>query len=146
SRRVISRFALPFALVPLFVACGGGGGGTGGGGMGGAGGAAPSVPEVRFELPASGAPVFFSVPWPSDAYLDADGTIVDTIPGLDGYVTSNAKALEATLATQKGFGVNVGALLEVVDPSKSDPNRTGPLPLAVDVKSLPANEAASVAD
>jgi hypothetical protein len=101
---------------------------------------------VRFELPTSGAPEFFSVPWPSDAYLEGDGTIVDTIPGLDGYVTGNAKGLEATLGAQKGFGVNVGALLEVVDPSKSDPNRTGPLPLAVDVKSLPANEAASVAD
>ncbi len=143
---MISRFALLFTLAPLFIACGGGGGGTGGAGGTGAGGSVPSIPEVRFELAASGAPDFLSVPWPSDAYLEGDGTIVDTIPGFDAYVTSNAKALEATLGAQKGFGVNVGALVEVVDPSKSDPNRTGPLPLAVDIKSLPSNEAASVAD
>ena len=44
----------------------------------------PSIPEVRFsELAASGAPDFLSVPWPSDAYLEGDGTIVDTIPGFD---------------------------------------------------------------
>ena len=102
--------------------------------------------EVRFELAESGAPDFVAVPWPSDAYLEGDGTIVDELPGFDSYVTSNAKSLEATLATQKGFGLDVGALVEIVDPSQSDPNRSGPLPLAVDAKSLPATEAASVAD
>src|SRR5689334_12975895 len=69
--------------------------------------------QARFE-PGSGAmPSFLDVPFPSDIYLDPDGTIADTIPGFDAYVTRNAAALEATLATQRGFGVDAAAVFRI---------------------------------
>ncbi|MEP7121244.1 MAG: hypothetical protein ABJE95_10055 [Byssovorax sp.] len=100
---------------------------------------APSI-EVRFLLDEATLPRFLDVPFPSDLYLDADGTIVDTIPGLDAVIPQNAASVEAALASQRGFSINAGAVFRVDEP----PDRGGSA--TVDPASLPASEAASIAD
>ncbi|MEO7328436.1 MAG: hypothetical protein ABI193_07660, partial [Minicystis sp.] len=111
---------------------------TGAGGMGGTGGAGPAI-EARFELPKMGAPAFLDVPFPSDLYLDAKGAVGD-IPGLDTYIPKNASFLVAGLSALHGFGNTGGAIFEIND-------LTGAMPAAaaIDVKTLPANEADSLA-
>jgi hypothetical protein len=98
-------------------------------------------PEVvaRFELGAGALPLFLDVPYPSDVYLDPDGSIVDALPGLDAYLPQNAATIEAALGAQHGFGVNGSAVFRV------DHAAGGDAPV-VDDASLPADEAASVAD
>ncbi len=106
--------------------------------------AAPAVPAVvaRFE-PGSGAmPLFLDVPYPADVYVDPDGTLVDTLPGLDAYLPRNAALIDAALASQRGFGLDSGALFRV-DAATADAGGEAPV---VDAASLPADEAASVAD
>jgi hypothetical protein len=108
---------------------------------------APAAPRfvARFEL--SGAlPRFLDVPFPSDAYLDPDGTIADTIPGLDAYVLSNAKAIQATLATQRGFGINQGTTFRVDEPGRTDATTGEPSPAPIDAASLPKDAASSILD
>jgi hypothetical protein len=106
------------------------------------GGSTPSPPApgpvARFELGAGALPRFLDVPYPSDAYLDPDGTLVDTLPGLDAYLTQNAAAIEGTLASQRGFGLNGGVFFRVDGPAGADAP-------SIDEGSLPADEAASVA-
>src|SRR3954468_13930744 len=80
--------------------------------------------QARFEPGTGALPGFLDVPFPSDIYLEADGTIVDTIPGFDGYVPRNAASLEATLATQRGFGVNAAALFRIDVIGKTEPDAT----------------------
>src|SRR4051812_26970797 len=103
----------------------------------------PAPPPARFiaRFELSGTPPrFLDIPFPSDAYLEADGTIVDAIPGLDAYVTANAEAVEAALATQRGFGTNQGAVFRVDEPGRAG----GPGPAPIDAASLPADAAASL--
>jgi dienelactone hydrolase len=97
---------------------------------------------ARFE-PGDGAlPSFLDVPYPSDVYLDPDGTIADEIPGLSAYIP-NAEPFRAALAAQRGFGVNTGAVFRV--DHASGPTEAEDAPV-VDAASLPADEAASIAD
>ena len=96
--------------------------------------------QVRFQLDETSLPRFLDVPFPSDLYLDADGTIIDTIPGLDAVVTQNAKSVEAALASQHGFAVNAGAVFRIDEAEGPEGSAT------VDPGSLPASEAASIAD
>src|SRR5512141_1488147 len=72
-------------------------------------------PEIiaRFDPGAGSMPLFLDVPYPSDVYLDADGTLSDTLPGLDQYLTQNAASIEAALAPTRGYGVNSGAMFRV---------------------------------
>jgi hypothetical protein len=98
----------------------------------------PSRFVARFELSGT-PPRFLDIPFPSDAYLEADGTIVDSIPGLDAYVTSNAELIEAALATQRGFGIDQGAVFRVDEAGGSSP-------APIDAASLPEDAAASLSD
>jgi hypothetical protein len=100
---------------------------------------APAI-QVRFLLDEATVPRFLDVPFPSDLYLDADGTIVDTIPGFDAVIPQNAASVEAALASQRGFSVNAGAVFRIDEPEGQGTSAT------VDPASLPANEAASIAD
>lgn len=84
---------------------------------------------ARFTL-GEGVPRFLDVPFPSDLYLEADGTLVDTIPGLDAYVPQNAAALEATLAEQRGFGRSSGAHFVLEDAATGEA-------VAADPESIP---------
>ena len=100
---------------------------------------APTV-QVRFRLDEASVPRFLAVPFPSDVYLDADGTIVDTISGLDALVTQNAASIEAALASQRGFAVHAGAVFRIDEADEEGASAT------VDPGSLPADESASIAD
>lgn len=97
---------------------------------------------ARFE-PGSGAlPAFLDVPYPSDVYLDADGTIVDELPGLATFVPHDGP-FQAALGAQRGFGVNTGAMFRV--DHAAGPTEAEDAPV-VDAASLPASEDASIAD
>jgi hypothetical protein len=100
---------------------------------------APTI-EVRFLLDAPSVPRFLDVPFPSDVYLDEDGTILDTIPGLDAVIPQNAASVEAALASQRGFSINAGAVFRIDEPPDQGGSAT------IDPASLPASEAASIAD
>jgi hypothetical protein len=99
---------------------------------------APSRFVARFTL--SGAPPrFLDVPYPSDAYLDPDGTLVDSIPGFADVIPQNAPTIEAALATQRGFGVNQGVSFRV-------DARAGGDPAPVDASSLADGSAVFLLD
>jgi dienelactone hydrolase len=99
-------------------------------------------PEIvaRFTPGSAAMPPFLDIPFPSDVYLDPDGTIVDALPGLEVAIPNNTKTVTDALASQKGFGINAGALFRV------DRAAAGADAPAVDAASLPADEAASVAE
>jgi hypothetical protein len=104
--------------------------------------------EARFSFEGADGttPRFLEVPFPSDAYLEPDGTVVDTLPGFDTYVRQNAAVIEGTLATQRGFGLNAGAFF-VIDRVGSVDEATGEVAAAtIDPASLPATREASIAD
>ena len=47
----------------------------------------PDVPRAVARFSATEAlPAFLDVPFPSDLYIEEDGTIVDTLPGLEDQV------------------------------------------------------------
>jgi len=72
---------------------------------------------VPFHPAASGPTRFGDIPWPSDLYRNADGTIGE-VPGLER-VASSAKNLERGLQALDGFGRSTGALFYLdtaVDP------------------------------
>jgi dienelactone hydrolase len=102
--------------------------------------------QARFTLGDEALPRFLDVPFPSDIYLEADGSLVDWIPGFSDLVTRNAAAIAATLATQRGFGVNAGAVFRADVVDKTEPDSDRPLAATIDPGSLPASEAASIAD
>ena len=125
------------------VSCSGGaadpGGSGGAAGQTGSGGARGHLaPTVRFDPGTGAVPRFLDVPFPSDAYLEADGTLVDAIPGLADYFTSNADGLSQMLAGQRGFSLTGGAFFRLDWP---DPDHQ-PTP---DATSFPKDEAASIA-
>jgi len=120
----------------------GGAGGSTTGGTGGAGGAAaaPQI-EARFQLPATGAPNFLDVPFPTDLYLTATGQIGD-VPGVSSYFTNDSTFLTGGLAGLDGWGTTAGALFEIDDLTTT---ATPPAAAAIDDTTLPATEAASLA-
>jgi dienelactone hydrolase len=113
-----------------------GGQGTGTGGAGGA--PAPSI-EARFQLPASGAPNFLDVPFPTDLYVSATGTIGD-IPGLADYFTNDSAFLTGGLAPLNGWGTSAGAIFEIDDLTMGG---STPAAAAIDTTTLPATAADS---
>lgn len=70
--------------------------------------------EVPFLVPPSGLPAFGDVPWPSDLYLDASGS-VGVVPGLER-VATQAGPIEEGLRALDGFGRSTGALFFVGEP------------------------------
>jgi len=64
--------------------------------------------EVPFRVPADGVPAFGEVPWPSDLYLDANGS-VGVVPGLER-VTEHHDSIQEGLSSLDGFGRSTGAL------------------------------------
>src|SRR5262245_6072184 len=104
--------ALPVFLAALSViACSGGG--------------STPPPEIiaRFDPGAASLPAFLDVPYPSDLYVDPDGTLADHLPGLDLYVPQNAAVIDAALSDQRGFGLSSGALFRIdrADPTADPP-------------------------
>lgn len=95
---------------------------------------APSLMQARFEL-GSEVPAFLDVPFPSDIYLDPDGTVADKIPGLSAYVPQNSAALETTLGTVRGFSILAGSSFRIDNITKGQP-------AAADIDSLPQSEEA----
>lgn len=78
----------------------------------GEGGGRPGAGEpVPFRPVAGGATPFGDVPWPSDLYLKADGTVGE-IPGLER-VAGFPRNMARTLARLDGFGRSTGALFFV---------------------------------
>jgi hypothetical protein len=87
--------------------------GCGDGGHGGAAGE-----PVPFRPAADGVTPFGEIPWPSDLYLNPDGTMGE-IPGLER-VVSMPQTVARALGALDGFGRSTGALFFVeseVDPS-----------------------------
>ncbi len=113
--------------------------GTGGTGTGGAA-AAPQI-EARFQLPATGAPNFLDVPFPTDLYLTATGQIGD-VPGVSSYFTNDSTFLTGGLAGLDGWGTSAGALFEIDDLTTA---ATPPNAAAIDNTTLPSTEAESLA-
>ncbi|WP_394838098.1 hypothetical protein LVJ94_14400 [Pendulispora rubella] len=112
-------------------------------------GSTPSGPAAaRFRL-ASGAttpPNLFDVPFPSDAYLGANGRIVDPLPGLASYIPSpaGAQALAHDLAVMNGFSRIAMSIFYVDDPANVKDGE--PAAADIDKASLPATENACKAD
>jgi dienelactone hydrolase len=102
--------------------------------------------QARFTLGGEALPRVLDVPFPSDIYLEADGSLLDKIPGFGNIVTRNAAAIQATLATQRGFGLNAGAVFRVDVMDQTEPDSDRPLAATIDPRSLPSSEAASIAD
>ncbi|HEV8323738.1 MAG TPA: hypothetical protein VG389_19120 [Myxococcota bacterium] len=68
-------------------------------------GGPPPEEVILFRPPADGTPPpWGDVPWPSDLYVDSDGTLVDEIPGLDRVVRANEASLNGAFAPLHGFG------------------------------------------
>jgi hypothetical protein len=87
-------------------------------GCGGDGNGGSSAGEaVPFHPAASGATAFGEIPWPSDLYLEADGTLAE-IQGLER-VAVNSSSMQAALAELDGFGRSTGAVFFVA--SQVDP-------------------------
>lgn len=101
--------------------------------------AGASAPTARFTL-GTGTPNYLDVPFPSDIYLLASGTIVDPVPGIDTVVGANSKFVTHELGKLNGFSRVALTELYVDDASETDGVAT------LDPTSLPVNEAACVAD
>lgn len=86
-------------------------------------------------------PVFLDVPFPNDVYLDADGTIVDALPGLEAEVPQHAEDVAATLAKMRGFGRTSGVFFRIDRPGEADPDLGDVAPAMVDEASLASSVA-----
>ncbi len=105
-------------------------------GSSGSGGSGVHAPiEARFSLPDSDAPDFLAVPFPSDLYKDAKGSI-GAIPELKGYVLSGSTFINAGLGQLDGFGTTAGAIFAI-----DDHTQEAAAPAAIDAATLPATEA-----
>jgi hypothetical protein len=111
----------------------------------------PTAAQARLSLPEGALPGFGEVPFPSDIYLEADGTIVDSIPGfaLDptngdapAFVrASGAAQLSYAMSTMNGFGVTAGAFFRIDDTTTRDEESGDLAGATLDPASLPATEA-----
>jgi dienelactone hydrolase len=92
------------------AACGGCGGGGKDAGATDADSGPPPNEVLLFRPPGDGSPApFGDIPFPSDLYRDADGTLVDDIPGFDRIVGANGASLAAGLAPLDGFARTTAA-------------------------------------
>src|SRR5262249_46003167 len=97
--------------------------------------------EAHFAIDGA-IPSFLEVPFPTDAYVEADGSLVDSIPGLDHYIVQNASSLEAALGRMRGFGLHTGGFFRI---DRIDGTGQGdPEPASVDAESLPSTPDASI--
>ncbi|HEV7557719.1 MAG TPA: hypothetical protein VGO00_19775, partial [Kofleriaceae bacterium] len=76
---------------------------------------APSGPTARFALPGSGVPAPLAVPFPSDIYRDADGTLVEGLTdwSLAGLDEPEPSAMLSQYGALDGFGVQSGIVFGV---------------------------------
>jgi len=111
----------------------------------GGGGAPAARPAARFVLAGDAPPPFLDVPFPSDAYL-VGGKIVDPIPGIEALAPQNAELAMRELAQLNGFGRATFASFYVDDPRRPTDGAGIPGFADIDRATLPANEAACVAD
>ena len=120
------------ALAALAQGCGCDGG-AGDGGLPDAADTGIYDPEIIFFRPPADetAPSFGDVPFPSDLYLDSDGTIFDEIPGLGRVMAANDATVSAALAPLRGFGRTTASYFFV---SGGD----------VEIPTLPSSAAASL--
>jgi dienelactone hydrolase len=72
-------------------------------------------PSVRFALPASGLPQPLAVPFPSDVYLDSDGTIVDSLTDwtLASIDEPEPSAMFGQYGAIDGFGLQSGVVFGI---------------------------------
>ncbi|MFO0659758.1 MAG: hypothetical protein U0165_08000 [Polyangiaceae bacterium] len=137
GRSVLAAVALVWLGV---VAAGCGGDDDDSAGAGGSAGSSSSAIAPRFVPPASGVPTYGDVPFPSDVYIESDGTIVDEIPGIKELIPQNSAMLVAGMSKMNGFGVTTGSFFRV-DMANGDKD---PLQVEIDPSSLPQDEAASL--
>ncbi|NUO50006.1 MAG: hypothetical protein HOV80_14215 [Polyangiaceae bacterium] len=93
--------------------------------------------EARFEL-SGDLPRLLDVPFPSDIYLDDDGTIIDSLPGLEDVIPNQSETLAVALGRLNGFGLISGAMFRV-DSTREKDESGAPAPALVDEASLPAS-------
>jgi hypothetical protein len=107
------------------------------GGAGGAGGSEPlTASQARFEL-GTELPRFLDVPFPSDVYLEPDGTVVDRLPGLEVMVPTAWESVETALGGVPGFG-RVSGVLFRIDRAGTVGEDGEPEPADVDPSAIPA--------
>jgi hypothetical protein len=128
------RFARPLALLVASIAitsahgCGGG------------------DVVAHFQLDASSLPGFLEVPYPTDAYLDSTGHVMNPIPGFDAVITENGDLIERELAEMDGFSRLTHALFWVDDTSLPRDEDGNLQSATIDESSLPYDENACVSD
>lgn len=88
----------------------------------------------------------FHVPFPTDAYLDATGHVMNPIPGFDDVITQNGNLIERELAEMDGFSRITHALFWVDDSSLPLDDNGNVQSANIDENSLPFDEAACTSD
>ena len=101
---------------------------------------------ARFAWGTSGPPAMLDVPFPSDAYLDATGHVMNPIPGFDAIVTQNGDLIERELAEMDGFSRITHALFWVDEPSLPPDDSGNVQSATIAEDSLPFDEAACTSD
>lgn len=102
--RMLRRLLFSLPLVLLACSSKDDGGGETNGGF-----------TARFELPATGKPLFLHVPFPNDLQMNDDGTIALDAASMERLVPRPAGAafIVEALARTRGFGVYGGAVFEL---------------------------------
>ncbi len=109
--------------------------------------AGPGGPVARFVLGTSGTPNLLDVPFPTDLYRTSAGTLLDPIPGASTVISSNSQFITHELGKKNGFSRVAASIFYVDDPSQSGDGAADGIGIAtIDPTSLPASEAACVAD
>ena len=101
---------------------------------------------AHFALGASGPPALFDVPFPTDAYLDATGHVMNPIPGFDAVFTQNPDLIERELAEMDGFSRITHAFFWVDDLSLPKDDSGNVQTATIDESSLPFDETACTSD
>ena len=128
--------ALPFALLPLVFA--------GACSKSSSAPAAPTGPVARFNLAAGTMPNFMDVPFPSDIY--AAGGKLTVPPALDAIFTQGSEYVANELPKLNGYSRAALALFYVDDPTAPLDDLGNIAAADLDPTTLPADEAACVAD
>jgi hypothetical protein len=105
----------------------------------------PRGPVAHFALAGDAPPPLLDVPFPSDAYL-VGGKIVDPIPGVASLMPQNAEFLTRELGRLNGFGRATFSTFTIDDARRPADSDGVPGFADIDRASLPATEAACIAD
>ena len=100
---------------------------------------------ARFDL-GTETPAFLRVPFPSDAYLDATGHVMNPIPGFDDVITQNGDLIERELVEMDGFSRITHTLFWVDDLGAPKDDNGNLQSATIDRASLPIDEAACTSD